>query len=116
MKINDVNKVCDVFMPGEERPINRDFTFLGENFWICTYRFMRGGFGLKGDETPRGYFIECASDWLDFHIDAYPECGEYKKKCKIKARARKKMDDVEKYEKLMNEIDAAFTNAVTGTF
>ena len=81
--INKVEKVCRVFLPDCERPINTDFIFLGEWFSICTYKFMRGHYGLQGNETPEGYFVDCFSKWLHFHIDVYPQRGEYKIKSEI---------------------------------
>ncbi len=113
MKVNSVNKVCDFFMPDIERPINNTFLFLGEPFSICTYSYMRGPFGLKGDETPNGYFISCYSDWLDFHIDVYPERGEMKKRIGLqKRRGRKKSIIPENHEALIAEIEAAFYKAI----
>lgn len=115
MKVNSVNKVCDFFMPDIERPINHTFLFLGEPFSICTYRFMRGPFGLKGDETPNGYFIDCYSDWLDFRIDVYPERGEMKKRIGLmKSKGRKKNIIPENHEALTAEIEAAFYKAILG--
>ena len=114
MRINSVNHVCDVFLPGVERPINYRFKFFGEIFSICTYRFMRGPFELQGDETPCGYFIDCYSDWLDLRIDVYPERGTYKKHIGIRKRCKDKAAAQQKFDQLAPEFEAAFINAITG--
>lgn len=111
MKINDVASVCEKFLPGVERPINEEFEFMGERFHICTYRVYRGNYGLKGEETPNGYFIGCSSDWLDFHIDVYPERGTYVKRIGPKKYCK----DKNKYERNANivaEIETAFIGAI----
>lgn len=110
MKINNVNKVCNCFMPDIDRPINHTFMFLGEPFCICTYKFMRGPFGLRGDETPNGYFIMSFSNWLDFRMDVYPERGEVKKR--VGLIKRKRIEIPENYEELITKIEAAFLKAV----
>lgn len=113
MKVNSVKEVCDFFMPNEERPINRTFEFLGEEFNICTYLYMRGPFGLRGDETFDGYFVSCYSEWLDFQIDVYPERGEVRKRIGLKKeRGRRKVAPPDNYERVMQEIDAAFSLAI----
>lgn len=114
VKINSVAHVCDVFLPGVERPINQNFDYAGETFYICTYEFMRGPFDLQGDETPRGYFITSLSPWLDLHIDVYPERGTYRKRIGLKKSAKKDIQAQDKFDRLAPTIEAAFINAITG--
>ncbi len=112
--INKVGRVCDVFLPGCEKPINADFTFLGELFSICTYRFMRGHWGLHGDETPEGYFISCSSEWLDFHADVYPERGEYRIRSEINKKVKRSAtaEELGEYMRKADEIKSAFVEAI----
>ena len=112
MTLNNVNHVCDIFLPGEERPINKDFLFYGEEFCICTYRFMRGWAGLQGEETPNGYFITSYSPWLDLWIDVYPEKGLFTKRIGIKKAFQKNKEVSEMFNAKAPSIEAAFINAI----
>lgn len=122
MKINSVSHICDVFMPNVEKPINNTFELRGEKFSICSIEFYRGLFGLQkgeksiskfGDELYGDYFIDCFSDWLDFSIYASPQRGRFYKKIVIKKRYLKNTEAIEEYESKLEEIEAAFINALT---
>lgn len=114
MKINNVINVFKMFVPNCKRPSNGIFTFLGEEFSICTYRAMRGPYELQGDETPEGYFVDCYSKWIDFHVDVYPERGEYKIRSGLNKRGIKHATDEElsEYRRKADEIKNAFVNAI----
>ena len=94
----------------------------GEDFNICTVKYMRGYHGLQtgekssspfGDELPDDYFVDCYSDWLDFRIYASPERkrlyirNELEKRCRIDKELAKK-----KYAELSVEFEVAFIKAI----
>ena len=121
MTINKVNHICDIFMPNEKRPIGNFFELFGEEFELCTIRFMRGAFGLQkgeksrspfGDELYDDYFILCNSNWLECNIYVSPERGLFHKTIGIKRKYKKDKDIIEKFNSISILLESAFIKAI----
>ena len=124
MKINSCDHVRDVFFSTEAIESGRlSHTFHDGRIEVCPFYVMRGWAGLRGKETPRGYFIivnfdDCPHQGPSLIFNAYPERGEFEKITrKFRARAGAKnrtAEQIEAYEKKLFEAECEIILAVCG--